>query len=106
LGIVGRQCRSGRVADRRTGLAQLASITAPVVGAGNGWRVVGCVEVIRHTLRCRHGGHREGVGQCVADIERLHALLASFEGVGPHASPRSREGAVAARASFGELKPA
>ena len=45
-----------------------------------------------------YGGHREGVGQRVADIERLHRAVGVVERVGPHASRRHREGAVAARA--------
>ena len=41
------------------------------------------------------GGDREGVGQGVADIERLHGGVAVVERVGPHAGGRHRVAAVA-----------
>ena len=44
------------------------------------------------------GSHREGIGQGIADIERLHGAVGVVEGVGPHAGRRHHEGAVAARA--------
>ena len=58
------------------GAAPPASITAPVVvpemmaaslAAGDGDR--------HHLCGAVHGGHREGVGQRVADIERLHRAV-------------------------------
>ena len=52
-----------------------------------GVRVVGAVDGDRHHLcGAVYGGDREGVGQRVADIERLHRAVGVVERVGPHAA--------------------
>jgi hypothetical protein len=53
-------------------LAQPASNTGASRGAGNDGRVVGAVDGDPYHLWSAIGGHLEGVGQRVADIERLH----------------------------------
>ena len=53
----------------------------------------------RHHLRgAVDAAHREGVGQRVADIERLHRAVGVVERVDPDAGRCHREGAVAAGA--------
>ena len=44
------------------------------------------------------GGHRERVGQLVADIECLHRAVGIVDRVGPYTVRHHREGAEAARA--------
>ena len=91
---VGKRAGRGRRARRGTSLDHRAGR-----GAGNDGRVVAAGDGDRHQLGgAVYGGHREGIGQCAADIERLHGAIGIVERVGPHAGRRHRKAAVAARA--------